>query len=124
MSPIFFQVILQNHSKIDTQIEYAMADLFDLFHQPIPNFNRIRHEQEWMEEEITSLTFPDGRGGSVFYHKSMKNYLNGAKNIPILILKSMDMALDRYCSFEEKFMKLLKLEFFQTKKRIIEKKIW
>ena len=53
MSPIFFQVILQNHSKIDTQIEFAMIDLFELFHQPIPNFNRIRHEQEWMEEEIT-----------------------------------------------------------------------
>ena len=42
-----------------------MAELFGLFHQPIPDFNRIRHEQEWMEEEITSLTFPDGRGGSV-----------------------------------------------------------
>lgn len=65
MSPIFFQVMLQNHSKIDTQIEFAMADLFELFHQPIPNFNRIRHEQEWMEEETNSLTFPDGRGGSV-----------------------------------------------------------
>ena len=65
MSPIFFQVMLQNHSKIDTQIEFAMADLFELFHQPIPNFNRIRHEQEWMEEETNSLTFPDGSGGSV-----------------------------------------------------------
>ena len=50
MSPLFFEAILRDQTKIDTQIELAIADLYELFHQQIPDFYEMRHRQDCTRE--------------------------------------------------------------------------